>query len=49
MWKSRAGVSAVRAVARRLGMVHDPAADFLDPGVLPVPQQRAAVYRPAGS
>ncbi|BAJ26970.1 MULTISPECIES: GNAT family N-acetyltransferase [Kitasatospora] len=34
-----------RAVARRLGMAHDPAADFLDPDLPPGPGQRAVVYR----
>ncbi|RKE17846.1 GNAT family N-acetyltransferase [Streptomyces sp. TLI_171] len=34
-----------RAVAARLGMVHDPAMDFLDPSVPPGPEQRAVVYR----
>lgn len=40
-----AGNTPSRAVAERLGMVHDPAADFLDPGVPPGPQQRAVLYR----
>ncbi|MFD7732871.1 GNAT family N-acetyltransferase [Kitasatospora phosalacinea] len=37
-----------RAVALRLGMVHDPAADFLDPQVPPGPGRRAVVYRLRG-
>ncbi|WP_033216476.1 GNAT family N-acetyltransferase [Kitasatospora phosalacinea] len=37
-----------RAVARRLGMAHDPAADFLDPSVPSGPGRRAVVYRLRG-
>jgi RimJ/RimL family protein N-acetyltransferase len=44
-----AGNTPSRAVAERLGMVHDPAADFLDPGVPPGPQQHAVLYRLAKS
>ncbi|MFF4340606.1 GNAT family N-acetyltransferase [Kitasatospora sp. NPDC001540] len=37
-----------RAVARRLGMAHDPAEDFLDPQVESGPGRRAVVYRLRG-
>ncbi|QKW18467.1 GNAT family N-acetyltransferase [Kitasatospora sp. NA04385] len=37
-----------RAVAGRLGMAHDPAADFLDPSVPTGPGRHAVVYRLRG-